>query len=133
MPARLNYLSGTKPSILKRRRICLHRGLSFNFKPISVILCCRPVSPDIQVDARFLRLPPGFPTAPHYLNHVSVGPRSSSRTPRGAQPSLKPACIFTAQASSAVDSQYGEGLHPCKDDRPTLRGALCILPEATIF
>jgi len=42
--------------------------------------------------------------------------RSSSCAPHGAQPSQKPACRFPARASSAVDSQYGEGLHPCKRD-----------------
>ena len=41
---------------------------------------------------------------------------SSSRAPHGAQPSQKPACGFLARASSAVDSQYGEGLHPRKRD-----------------
>ena len=34
----------------------------------------RPISSGIQVDVCFLRLPPGFPTVPHYLNHVYVGP-----------------------------------------------------------
>jgi hypothetical protein len=41
-----------------------------------------------------------------------LAPASSSRAPHGAQPSQKPACRFPARASSAVDSQYGEGLHP---------------------
>src|SRR5512135_3677789 len=39
---------------------------------------------------------------------------SGSSAPYGALPSQKPACRFPARASSAVDSQYGEGLHLCK-------------------
>jgi len=53
-------------------------GLRIHFrKELSFIESSRPVSPDIQVEICFLRLPPGFPAAPKYFNHVSVGPGPS--------------------------------------------------------
>jgi hypothetical protein len=44
-----------------------------------------------QVDVCFLRLPPGCPAVPQYLNHVSVGP----------SPSQNRTCGFAASGSSS--------------------------------
>jgi hypothetical protein len=56
-----------------------HDGLMIKNEIINDIMSrVERLSPIRQVDVCFLRFPSGFPTVPHYVNHVSVTWRSKN-------------------------------------------------------